>query len=88
MTPYLSCSIVSREGLEHSCRALRVRIPYSDYGSYAVLPGHTPLLGAVGSGVISVLSEHRTEHRYHTAGGYVEVLGRMVSLMVEPAPNP
>jgi len=63
--------------------AVEVQIPASE-GYIGVLPGHAPLLGAMGTGE---LSYHDTQGIHYAAvfGGYVEVLAGRVIVLAEAA---
>jgi F-type H+-transporting ATPase subunit epsilon len=53
-------------------------------GYLGVLPGHAPLLSALGAGVLTYTSG--SEHRYLAInGGFVEVLGDHVRVLAEQA---
>ena len=63
--------------------AVEVQIPASE-GYIGVLPGHAPLLGAMGTGE---LSYHDAQGIHYAAvfGGYVEVLSGRVIVLAEAA---
>jgi F-type H+-transporting ATPase subunit epsilon len=63
--------------------AVEAQIPASD-GYIGVLPGHAPLLSAMGQGELSY-RDGNTTHYVAVFGGYVEVLSGRVIVLAEAA---
>ena len=63
--------------------AVEVQIPASD-GFIGVLPGHAPLLSAMGQGELSY-RDASTTHYVAVFGGYLEVLAERVIVLAEAA---
>ena len=53
-------------------------------GEIGVAPGRAPLIGRLGCGEMRVRHEDRTE-RYYVEGGFVEVLGDVVTVLTRRA---
>jgi len=56
-------------------------------GELGILPGHTPLISQLQTGVLSYTQGDRT-HRLHVSGGFVEVNHNRVSVLAEIAERP
>jgi F-type H+-transporting ATPase subunit epsilon len=56
-------------------------------GELGILPGHTPLISQLQTGVLSYTKEGATE-RLHVSGGFVEVNADRVSVLAEIAERP
>jgi F-type H+-transporting ATPase subunit epsilon len=56
-------------------------------GELGILPGHTPLISQLQSGVLSY-TEGGTTQRLHVSGGFVEVNDDRVSVLAEVAERP
>jgi F-type H+-transporting ATPase subunit epsilon len=56
-------------------------------GELGILPGHTPLISQLQTGVLSYLQEGRT-FQLHVSGGFVEVRDDHVSVLSEVAERP
>jgi F-type H+-transporting ATPase subunit epsilon len=56
-------------------------------GELGILPGHTPLISQLQTGVLSYTREGST-HRLHVSGGFVEVSNDKVSVLAEVAERP
>jgi len=63
--------------------ATEVQVPARD-GYLGILPGHAPLLGAMGMGELSYREDGQT-HYAAVIGGYVEVLAGRVIVLAEAA---
>jgi F-type H+-transporting ATPase subunit epsilon len=63
--------------------AVEVQVPARD-GYLGILPGHAPLLGAMGNGELSYRDGQQT-HYAAVFGGYIEVLGGRVIVLAEAA---
>ena len=53
-------------------------------GEIGIAPGHTPLIGRLGYGEMRIRREERTD-RYYVEGGFVEVLGDVVTVLTPRA---
>ena len=56
-------------------------------GELGILPGHTPLISQLQTGVLSY-TQGGTTHRLHVSGGFVEVNADRVSVLAEVAERP
>jgi F-type H+-transporting ATPase subunit epsilon len=56
-------------------------------GELGILPGHTPLISQLQTGVLSYV-QNGTLHRLHVSGGFVEVNADRVSVLAEIAERP
>src|SRR5919202_4643746 len=56
-------------------------------GELGILPGHTPLISQLQTGVLSYVQGGAT-HRLHVSGGFVEVNQDRVSVLAEVAERP
>ena len=56
-------------------------------GELGILPGHTPLISQLQTGVLSFVQGGAT-HRLHVSGGFVEVNADRVSVLAEIAEHP
>ena len=56
-------------------------------GEMGILPGHTPLISQLKTGVLAYVQEGRTS-QLHVSGGFVEVRDDKVSVLAEVAERP
>ncbi|MCA1850714.1 MAG: F0F1 ATP synthase subunit epsilon [Acidobacteria bacterium] len=56
-------------------------------GELGILPGHTPLISQLQTGVLSY-QQNGVTHRLHVSGGFVEVNDDRVSVLAEIAERP
>jgi F-type H+-transporting ATPase subunit epsilon len=56
-------------------------------GELGILPGHTPLISQLQTGVLSY-TQGGASHRLHVSGGFVEVNSDRVSVLAEVAERP
>jgi len=77
----LTVEVVSQEGLLLREVVDEVIAPASD-GYFGVLPGHTPMLTALGSGRISIRTGAQVRH-LTCFGGFCEVLPDRVNILAE-----
>lgn len=63
-----------------------VNVPGAN-GELGILPGHTPLISQLQTGVLSYAQGGAT-HRLHVSGGFVEVNADRVSVLAEVAERP
>src|SRR5512147_1152885 len=85
-TDRIALEIVTPERLVLSEVADEVILPGSE-GYLGVLPGHAPLLTALGSGEITYRTGEVTRH-LAVSGGFVEVLRDRVSILAENCERP
>jgi F-type H+-transporting ATPase subunit epsilon len=53
-------------------------------GEIGIAPGHTPMIGRLGCGEMRIRREGRTDC-YYVEGGFVEMLGNVVSVLTQRA---
>jgi F-type H+-transporting ATPase subunit epsilon len=70
-----------------STQAVSVSAPGVE-GGFQVLRDHAPLLSALEAGRVIVRSVDGTEHLFATSGGFLEVRGNTVLLLLETAERP
>ena len=63
-----------------------VTVPGLD-GELGILPGHTPLISQLQTGVLSYVQDGRTQ-QLHVSGGFVEVTDDRVSVLADLAERP
>ena len=56
-------------------------------GEMGILPGHTPMISQLKTGVLSYVQDNRTS-QLHVSGGFVEVRDDRVSVLAEVAERP
>jgi F-type H+-transporting ATPase subunit epsilon len=56
-------------------------------GELGILPGHTPLISQLQTGVLTYVQEGKS-HQLHVSGGFVEVRDDHVSVLAEIAERP
>jgi len=77
--PDLKCTVVTPERTVLEKPAEFVALTLFD-GEIGIAPGHTPLVGRLGAGEMRIVSGGSTD-RYYVEGGFVEVLGNVVSVL-------
>ena len=87
----LQCIVVTPERTVRDCAAQFVALPLYD-GEIGIAPGHTPLVGRLGAGEMRISggsagSETDADRvsRLYLEGGFVEVLGDVVSVLTTRA---
>ena len=75
----LQCIVVSPERTLYDRPADFVALTLFD-GEIGIAPGHTPMIGRLGCGELRVRRGAETD-RYYVEGGFVEVLGDVVSVL-------
>ncbi len=75
----LHCIVVTPERTVRDEAVDFVALPLVD-GEIGIAPGHTPLIGRLGAGELRLKSGSEVS-RYYVEGGFVEVLGGMVSVL-------
>ena len=81
--PNLQCIVVTPEQTVLEASADFVALPLYD-GEIGIAPGHTPLIGRLGYGEMRIRDADRTL-RYYVEGGFVEVIGNVVSVLTARA---
>jgi F-type H+-transporting ATPase subunit epsilon len=79
----LQCIVVTPEQTLYDQPANFVALTLFD-GELGVAPGHTPMIGRLGCGEMRIRREGRTDS-YYIEGGFVEVLGDVVSVLTNRA---
>jgi F-type H+-transporting ATPase subunit epsilon len=79
----LTCIVVTPEQTVRETPADFVAATLFD-GEIGIAPGHTPLIGRLGYGELRIRHGNDVE-RYYVAGGFVEVVGNVVSLLTNRA---
>jgi F-type H+-transporting ATPase subunit epsilon len=79
----LQCIVVTPERTVRDCAAQFVALPLYD-GELGIAPRHTPLIGRLGCGELRI-SRGGTVSRFYLEGGFVEVLGDVVSVLTPRA---
>lgn len=79
----LRCIVVTPERTLYDQPAEFVALTLFD-GEMGVAPGHTPMIGRLGYGEMRIRHEGRTD-RYYVDGGFVEMLGNVVSVLTQRA---
>jgi F-type H+-transporting ATPase subunit epsilon len=82
-TGSLRCIVVTPETTVVDARAEFVTLTLAD-GEYGVAPQHAPMIGRLGYGELRIKSGNDTK-RYYTDGGFVQVLGNVVSVLTNRA---
>lgn len=80
----LNIDIVTPQSVIFSGTGISVSLPGAQ-SPFQVLYNHAPIVSALEVGAIKILNEDNTEVLYATEGGFVEVLGNRVSVVVETA---
>jgi F-type H+-transporting ATPase subunit epsilon len=81
--PELRCTIVTPEQTVRDSPAEFVAVTLFD-GELGIAPGHAPLVGRLGYGEMRITIDGRIE-RYYVEGGFVEVVGDVVSVLTTRA---
>ena len=79
----LRCTVVTPEQTVRDGPAQFVALSLYD-GEIGIAPGHTPLIGRLGCGEMRVTHNGGVD-RYYVEGGFVEVLGGVVSVLTNRA---
>jgi len=83
MLTSLQCVVVTPEKTVADQRAEFVALPLFD-GEIGIAPGHTPMIGRLGCGELRIRGGERVT-RFYVEGGFVEVLGEVVSVLTNRA---
>jgi F-type H+-transporting ATPase subunit epsilon len=79
----LQCIVVTPEHTVRETRADFVALTLFD-GEIGIAPGRAPLIGRLGYGEMRIRQADETE-RYYIEGGFVEVMGNVVSVLTNRA---
>ena len=79
----LKCVVVTPETTVLDVESSLVVVPLYD-GELGIAPGHSPLIGRLGCGELRLRDNGRVS-RYYVDGGFVEVLGDVVSVLTARA---
>lgn len=79
----LRCIVVTPERTLVDEPAEFVALPLYD-GEIGIAPGHSPMIGRLGAGEMRILGDEGLR-RYYVEGGFVEVLGGVVSVLTTRA---
>ena len=79
----LECVVVTPEETALQTPAQFVALPLFD-GEIGIAPGRAPLIGRLGYGEMRI-REGNNVYRYYVDGGFVEVVGNMVSVLTQRA---
>ena len=79
----LQCTVVTPETTLLDESAEFVALPLFD-GEIGIAPGHTPLIGRLGAGELRITRSGQAS-RYYVEGGFVEVVGNVVTLLTSRA---
>jgi F-type H+-transporting ATPase subunit epsilon len=79
----MQLEIVTPDRRVHMGETSDVIIPGAE-GEFEVLPGHSPFLSALGTGILTFVKDHKPV-RLMVSGGFVEVDRDRVTLMCESA---
>jgi len=79
----LQCIVVTPETTVLDEPSRFVALPLFD-GEIGIAPAHTPLIGRLGCGELRI-DRGETVDRYYVEGGFVEVLGNVVSVLTNRA---
>jgi F-type H+-transporting ATPase subunit epsilon len=82
----LQLEVVTPERRVLSTTVDMVTVPGAN-GELGILPGHTPLISQLQTGVLSY-TQGGTTQRLHVSGGFVEVADDRVSVLAEVAERP
>jgi F-type H+-transporting ATPase subunit epsilon len=80
---YVQCIVVTPERTVLDQEADFVALPLYD-GEIGIAPGHSPLIGRLGAGELRILHEGGLD-RFYVEGGFVQVLGGVVSVLTARA---
>jgi F-type H+-transporting ATPase subunit epsilon len=80
----MQCIVVTPERTVYDQTAEFVAMTLYD-GEIGIAPGHTPLIGRLGCGEMRIRRTEQETDRYYIEGGFVEVLGDVVSVLTQRA---
>lgn len=80
----MNCTVVTPDKTIVDQEASFVAIPLYD-GEYGVLPGHSPMVGRLGSGELRIKLSDGTTESFFVSGGFAEVLEDKIALLTAKA---
>ena len=84
MADTIEFELVSPEQLVISAPVEMVVVPGAE-GDFGVLPGHTPVISTVRTGVIAVYENNAVSQRIFVSGGFAEVTGKRCTVLADEA---
>lgn len=87
MDHHLQLEILTPERKVLSESVSECTFPTAEQGYYGILPGHTPMVTALGSGLITYVQDKKT-HVLALFGGFAEVGPDHVTLLARQCENP
>ncbi len=82
----LRCTVTTPEKTELDIVVDSVTLPLYD-GQMGIYPGHSPMIGRLGYGLLEVKSAGKNE-TYYVDGGFVQVTGDSVAVLTDRMQNP
>ncbi len=76
----MKCLVVTPEKTVLDVDTTSVVLPLID-GEYGVMPGHSPVVGRVGAGELTITLPKGETVRYYVEGGFVEILDDIVAIL-------
>ena len=77
----IQCVVVTPERTELDVTAESVTVPLFD-GELGILPGHSPLVGRLGFGLLRIKTSGQLQN-YFVEGGFVQVANNVVSVLTD-----
>lgn len=84
MADTIEFELVAPEQLLLSAPVSMVVIPGAE-GDFGVLPGHTPMISTIRTGVIDVYDGDNVDKRVFVSGGFTEVTGERCTVLADEA---
>ncbi|MGE4620282.1 MAG: ATP synthase F1 subunit epsilon [Planctomycetota bacterium] len=82
MAGTLHCSVLSPDGSIFEGEIAFIEAHALD-GRLGILPGHAPLITALGDGPLRIRLEGQDDRKWQVSGGFLEVLDNHVSVLAE-----
>jgi F-type H+-transporting ATPase subunit epsilon len=80
MTDSILLEVLTPERRVFSAQVAELQFPTADRGYYGILPGHTPLMTAVGDGLL-IYTQDGQKHTLTVFGGFAEVGPDQVTIL-------
>ena len=82
----MTLEILTPEHKVFSGKVYGIQLPGTN-GSFEILEKHAPMIASLGKGRMKVIKEKNMSHNesYDITGGFVEILGNDVSVLIEDA---
>jgi len=84
MADTVEFELVAPERLMMSAPVSMIVIPGAE-GDFGVLPGHTPMISTIRTGVIDVYDGDTVDKRVFVSGGFAEVTGERCTVLADEA---